>query len=145
MRPRPGLAAALAAAGALACGGGSESAAPARPPGFYIGISSLAFTPGNLTVPPGATVTVLNQDGVAHSVTSASAPGVFTPGAVNGVAFDTDLFTGERTFTVPASAPAGTVVPYYCRSHLGTMTGTVTIDPAAQPGPPPGGGGGYSP
>jgi hypothetical protein len=73
---------------------------------------------------------------------------------VAGVSFDTGPFTGTRTFTLPGAAPAGTVVPYFCTVHLGTMAtpnGTITVDPAAVPTTAPGssapvgggGGGGY--
>lgn len=138
----------LAAAGAAApgCGGSSsdDDEGDALPPGFYITISGMRFSPLELSVPPGATVTVLNRDGEVHSVTSQSAPSAFTPGSVAGVAFDTGLFLGQRTFTVPASAPEGTVIPYYCSSHLQTMVtpnGTLRIRAASQPSSPPGGGG----
>jgi plastocyanin len=125
---------------AVACGGGSDGAAPAPSPaggqGFVITISGMRFSPLDLHVPPGATVTVVNQDGEVHSVTSQAAPSTFVAGAVNGVSFDTGLFTGTRTFSIPASAPDGTVVPFFCRSHLGAMVtpnGTVTVDAAAAP------------
>jgi plastocyanin len=142
---------ALAAAG---CGGSSSSSSPAPAPspqaGFVITISGLAFSPLNLHVPPGATVTVVNQDGMPHSVTSETAPNAFTPGAASGVRFDTGAFTGTRTFTIPANAPSGAAIPYYCIPHLATMVtpnGTITIDPSAAGttsggGPGSGGGGG---
>jgi plastocyanin len=96
---------------------------------YTITIKNFAYSPSSLGVPPGATVTVVNQDTAPHSVTSESAMGNFTPGGVNGVSFDTGNFTaGTRTFTIPPSAPLGTVVPYYCAVHLSTMPqGTVTI------------------
>jgi len=68
-----------------------------------------------------------------------------TPGAAGGVAFDTGAFTGSRSFTLPANAPNGTAIPYYCTVHKWTVTtpnGTVTVDSSAQPTQPPGGGGG---
>jgi plastocyanin len=121
-----------------------------RPPGFYITISSRTFSPANLSVPPGATVTVVNDDSLSHSVTSEEYPGSFTPGAVSGISFDTGVFTGDQSFTVAAGAPDGAVVPYYCTVHKGMMSppnGTITISASAQPGPGPTGcagrGGGY--
>lgn len=94
-----------------------------------ITISGFAFSPQNLNAAPGATVTVVNKDPTPHSVTSESAPGAFTPGAVGGVQFDTGPFTGQRTFTIPASAQPGTVVPYFCTVHRQGManTGQITI------------------
>jgi plastocyanin len=129
----------------LNAGCGSDDTAASRPTGFYISISNMSFAPLNLAVPPGATVTVLNRDAMAHSVTSEATAGAFTPGAVAGISFDTGAFTGTRSFTIPSGAVQGTVVPYYCNTHLGTMatpTGTITVDASAQPAPEPGGGGG---
>jgi hypothetical protein len=63
--------------------------------------------------------------------------------------FDTGLFTGSRTFTLPAGLADGTVLHYYCSSHTTTMltpNGTITISAAARPGggyEPGGGGTGY--
>ena len=137
------LAAAVGAA--LACGDSSSSAAPPPQSGFTISISNFSFSPLDLHVPPGATVTVVNHDAMVHSVTSEATPNAFTPGAVSGVSFDTGQFTGTRTFTIPANAPAGAVVPYFCTSHRGTMTtpnGSITIDPNAASTTTSGGGGG---
>jgi plastocyanin len=144
---------------ALACGGYSSSspAAPASPQvpatGFLITISNMSFSPLNLHVPAGQTVTVVNRDVVEHSVTSEASPNSFTPGSVSGVSFDTGLFTGTHSFTIPANAPTGAVVPYYCMNHKATMntpTGTITVDPSAAATttavpttPSMGGGGGY--
>jgi plastocyanin len=94
----------------------------------------MAFSPLNLHVPAGATVSVVNMDGVQHSVTSETAPNMFTPGSVGGVQFDTGLFLGTHSFSIPANAATGTAVPYYCKNHTNTMvtpTGTITIDPSA--------------
>ena len=135
--------------GLLAAGCGDDEADDASAVGFYISISALRFSPLELAVPPGATVTVVNRDAEAHTVTSEAAAGNFTPGAVAGIAFDTGPFTGRATFTIPPSAPEGTVIPYYCGTHLGAMvtpTGTIRIAASAQPTPDPdggGGGGGY--
>ncbi|WP_242357005.1 MULTISPECIES: plastocyanin/azurin family copper-binding protein [Anaeromyxobacter] len=86
-----------------------------------ITIKGMAFSPLKLEVAPGATVTVRNLDSMPHSVTSESTAGAFRPGAASGVSFDTGSFTGERTFTIPANAPVGATIPYYCSVHLGTM------------------------
>lgn len=143
---------------AIAAGCGSSSSSPSSntslPPGFYIRISNLTFTPLDLAVPPGATVTVINDDPMPHSVTSESTSGTYTPGAVSGISFDTAPFTGSATFTIPQNAADGTVIPYFCTVHRGSMNtpnGTLTVSASAQPGPAPagtggapmGGGGGY--
>jgi plastocyanin len=129
------------AAGVAGCGGSDDGSNPkSLPPGFYIRISNFTFAPLDLKVPPGGTVTVLNDDATPHSVTSEAAPGTFTAGAVSGVSFDTKPFSGTATFTLPMSAPAGTSIPYFCsvhRSGMATPNGTITVDPNAQPGPAP--------
>jgi len=134
-------------------GGGGGGGSTGGTPGFYIAIRNMAFSPIPLAVPPGGTVTVLNQDAMPHSVTSETADGAFTPGAVGGVQFDTGVFTGQRTFTIPANAVDGTVIPYYCTVHkslMATPDGSIRVDSTAQPALPPSavgsggmGGGGY--
>jgi plastocyanin len=147
----PGWVAASALATAVAGCGSSSTSSPAPPPttsGFTITISNLSFSPLNLHVPPGGTVTVVNQDSVVHSVTSEASPNAFTNGSVGGVAFDTGLFTGTRTFTIPANAPTGTVVPYFCMNHramMNTPNGSITIDPSATATTSSSGGGGGTP
>ena len=128
---------------------------PAANPGgsSVITIQGNAFSPLRLEVAPGATVTVRNLDDMVHSVTSESAPGTFRPGAASGVSFDTGLFTGVRTFTIPANAPVGASVPYYCSSHQQTMvtpTGEIAIvatpaNPSGTPATPATPGGSPSP
>jgi plastocyanin len=102
-----------------------------------ITISALRYSPLNLSVPPGATITVVNDDGMPHSVTSEATLGAYVRGAVAGISFDTGEFSsGQKTIQIPETAPTGTVIPFYCTSHLATMAtpnGTIRIDPAAQP------------
>ncbi len=127
------LAAAIAVVGS-GCGGSSSMSQ--LPPGYYITISNMSFSPLNLPVPPGATVTVVNHDPVPHTVTSETTAGAFTPGAVGGVSFDTGEFTGQKSFTIPTNAAEGTVIPYYCKVHTSTMStpnGTLTIQASAPP------------
>ena len=125
------------------CGGGSTGGGTVTttgnpaPTGFVITISGLAYSPVSLSVPPGATITVVNNDNMLHSVTSEASPGAFVRGGVAGISFDTGEFSsGQRTIQIPSTAASGTVVPFYCTAHLSTMatpTGSITIDPAAQP------------
>jgi plastocyanin len=107
------------------------------PSGFVVTILNLRYTPADLSVPPGATITVVNDDGMPHSLTSEATKGAYVPGGVAGISFDTGVFSsGQKTIQIPASAPAGTVIPFYCVTHLTTMVppnGTITIDPSAQP------------
>ena len=96
---------------------------------FVVNIQLFTFNPTNLTVPPGATVTVNNLDTAPHTATSQTVAGQFTLGAVNGVQFDTGMIAAGQsaTFTIPANAPHGTVVPYFCDVHKGAMVNQPTI------------------
>jgi plastocyanin len=76
-------------------------------------IRNYGFLPANLTVPPGATVTVRNEDQAIHTVTADNR--AFNTGNVNqGVA---------SAFTAPTQP--GTY-PYHCMFH-NYMTGTLTV------------------
>ena len=106
-----------------ACG----SSMPSNP-ADTITISSYSYSPGNLAVKPGTTITVVNEDSVAHTLTSQSATGNFSKGAVSGIEFDTGSFTGTTSFTIPSTATAGTVIPYFCTIHRSMMgQGQITI------------------
>ena len=94
---------------ASAGSGGTGSASPAK---LVIKIKDFGYR-GPQTVPPGATVTVTNEDDVVHTVTSDTA-GIFDV-AVNG---------GETvTFTAP-SKPGS--YAYHCKYHA-NMHGTLKV------------------
>ena len=115
------------ALGVLVCDCGSSGSSNSAD---TITISNFLYSPSNLSVKPGTTITVVNQDSTAHTLTSQSALGDFTKGAVSGVEFDTGSFTGTTTFTIPSTAPVGTVIPYFCTIHKSTMgmgQGQITI------------------
>lgn len=78
-----------------------------------IDIKNFAFSPKSLTVAPGATVTVTNQDAVAHTITAMQ--GGFNTG---------DIAPGQsKTFTAPNAAGRYT---YICSIHQ-YMTGMLTV------------------
>ncbi len=142
---------ALATIIAASCGGSSSPAPSSSASGFFITIFNMSFSPLNLHAPPGATVTVINDDGIDHSVTSEASANAFTFGSVAGISFNTGPFTGTKSFTLPSNAPNGSVIPYFCTVHksmMNTPNGSITIDSSAVPTSPPGtpaggGGGGY--
>ncbi len=139
------LAVALAPMLLAACGGSSSGTS--YPPGYYITLGPMSFSPANLAAPSGATVTVVNNSGYTHSVTQEAAAGDYVLGAPTGMTpFDTGLFgSGTKTFTLPTGLADGTVLYYFCRNHMGAMTppnGTITITATAPPGGGGGGGGG---
>lgn len=78
-----------------------------------ITIHNFAFSPGTITVNPGATVTVTNEDQVVHTLTSSD--GGFNTG---------DIAPGQsKTLTAPKSPGTYT---YFCMIHQ-YMTGTVVV------------------
>jgi plastocyanin len=134
---------------ALGCGSddGDGNNTPAGP---TITIDNLTYSPADLTVDAGATITIVNNDDMQHTVTSETADNAFTPGAVGGVSFDTGLIaTGgggggnpspppggpyvqaaTASITIPSNAPSGTVIPFYCQNHKGAMNtpnGHITV------------------
>ena len=78
-----------------------------------IAIKNFMFSPGTMTVRPGATVTVTNDDQVAHTITSSKG------------GFDTGhIAPGQsKTFTAP-NTPGR--YSYICSIHQ-YMTGTVVV------------------
>jgi plastocyanin len=109
-----------------------DSGTPDAGGGPAITISNFTFSPAELTVAAGTAITVNNNDSTAHTVTSESADDAFTPGAVNGVSFDTGNIAsgGSAQITIPSSATSGTVIPFYCQIHKSGMSpanGHITV------------------
>jgi plastocyanin len=81
-----------------------------------VSVSGYAFSPDTLTIPVGVTVTWMNNDPVAHTVTSSAMAPVFDSMDVQPGAAFSFTFTTAGTF------------PYRCTIHAG-MNGTVTVTP----------------
>lgn len=122
--------------GVTGAGGGGGSAVDAggdgsvAPTATNVLIQNFMYMPVTFTVAPGASVVVHNTDTMPHSMTSESATGNFTPGAVNGVQFDTGPIApgSSGTFTIPANAPHGTMIPFFCTVHTrGMQEGMITV------------------
>ena len=98
------------------------AAAPAaRAASHAVSINDGFFSPANLTVTVGDTVTWTNADDSPHTVTADS--GAFASGNLDGGASFSWTFTTAGTFT------------YVCSYH-GEMTGTITVvDVPAAPAP----------
>lgn len=91
---------------------GGTSASPSSGPAS-ITIDNFAFSPATLTVPPGATVTVVNKDTAAHTVTAADK------------SFDTGTIAPGATKTFNAPNKPGTY-GYKCTIHP-FMTAGLTV------------------
>jgi plastocyanin len=81
-------------------------------------MKSMAFSPANITVAAGTTVTWTNEDPYQHTVTSG------TPGAPDGK-FDSGLIGQNATFSYKFDTKG--TFNYYCRPHQQVMKGTVTV------------------
>ncbi|WP_239614425.1 cupredoxin domain-containing protein [Cohnella mopanensis] len=80
---------------------------------IVIEIKDFAFTPAEITIPKGSTVTFINRDKVKHTATADEGE------------FDTGLFGKDVSKEVKFD-DAGTFA-YYCAPHPG-MTGTITVE-----------------
>jgi plastocyanin len=101
-----------------ACGSNtttSPAAAPTSVSAITVTIQNFAFHPAKFTVSPGATITVINDDEVIHTLTADNAEAAFN--------------SGDVTKGVPVSFPAPTkpgTYPFhdYFRKYL---TGVMTV------------------
>jgi plastocyanin len=103
--------------GSPAAAGSHASAGSQAGPGTAdtIVIKNFMFSPAHLTVPPGATVHIHNEDSVTHTLTDKSDPGLFSTG---------DIKAGQ-TKAIKAPAKAGSY-SYICMIHQ-FMTGTLVV------------------
>lgn len=103
-----------------ACGSsGTKAAQPAsgsvsQTAAVTVVIKNYGYNPANLTVPPGAIVTVRNDDLAIHTVTADKAATFNTGNVSRGV---------TTTFTAPQQRG---VYPFHCMFH-NYMTGALTV------------------
>jgi plastocyanin len=110
----PGGAAASGAASGAA-GGSTAAGSTAGAGADTVIIKNFMFSPDTLTVAPGATVTVRNEDTVAHTLTDEADPKLFGTG---------DIAPGQ-SMTVHAPKQSGSY-KYFCMIHQ-YMTGTLVV------------------
>ncbi len=100
--------------------GGNSSAAPVQNPSSTthaqgdITIMNFAFSPQSITVKPGQTVTIVNNDSVTHTFTSD-----------DGTSFNTNSIEPGATATITAPSASGTY-GFHCNIHK-SMTGTLIV------------------
>jgi plastocyanin len=112
----------------VAAGAGGSTAAPATTAtGPTITVPAGAATPGNppytpteLSVKKGETVTVVNDDNAPHTATSGNGP------EDAGQAFDTSLIMAGASGTIDTTAIEAGEYPYFCTVHP-FMKGTLTV------------------
>jgi plastocyanin len=120
-RAAAALAAVIVAVFLVLCTGNSDTtSAPFTPAALVQPVSALtvtiknfAFMPAHFTVPPGATITVSNEDNVIHTLTANN--GAFNTGNV--------LRSQPVTFTAPTQPGS---YPFHCLRHP-YMTGALTV------------------
>ncbi|WP_406197479.1 cupredoxin domain-containing protein [Kitasatospora sp. NBC_01560] len=94
----------------------SGSGAASTPAGqLTVTIQDFLFHPDNLTVAPGATITVTNQDSAEHTLTATTA----------GKEFDTGVLATGQSATITAPSAPGTY-PFHCDIHP-SMKGTLVV------------------
>jgi plastocyanin len=100
----------LTSCGKSGSGYGSSNTPPAS--GNAVSMVNMSFSPANLTVTAGTTVTWTNNDAMNHTVTSNS--GLFDSGNIAAGAKFSKQFSTAGSY------------PYHCTIHAG-MTGTITV------------------
>jgi plastocyanin len=99
---------------ACSSGGGGGGKAASSSTGTAITISNYMFSPMNLTVKPGAKISVTNKDSVTHTLTATGSGG-----------FNTGDITQNQTKTITAPMKPGSY-HYICNIHQ-YMMGTITV------------------
>jgi plastocyanin len=107
-------ASASSSASATSTSSSATSSASATGAADHIDIKNFAFHPASLTVKPGSTVTVTNDDQTTHTVT-----------ATGSKDFDTGDIAPGKTMTFTAPKATGSH-PYICTIHT-FMKGTLTV------------------
>jgi plastocyanin len=98
---------------------GSGTGAKGGPGANMVWIQGMAYNPSTITVASGTTITWINKDVVAHTVTSND--GLFDSGSMSA----SDPYTAGGTFTYTFSTPGS--YSYHCSFHL-TMTAKVIVN-----------------
>lgn len=114
---------------AIGCGGASSASGPSTstgnppPPANTVRVTNNAFTPGDLTVPAGTTVTwnwdSCSSDPYGTGQTCVSHSVVLDDGSVASATLSTGSFTHQFT-------TAGTY-PYHCAIHGAAMSGRIIV------------------
>lgn len=107
-----------------ACGGGTSSNTNGGNGGnggteYDVVMQNTSFSPDELTVSAGTSVSWVNRDGFDHTVTSG------TPGNPDG-AFDSGTIGPDGTYS--RSFSQADTVEYYCSIHGDNMTAVIIVE-----------------
>ena len=101
-----------------ASGPGPTNSGGSTASSLKISIKNFQYYPSTLTVSPGATITVTNHDGVAHTLTA-------LPGSTPQGKFDSGNIAAGQSVTITVPNQPGSYA-YYCAIH-NYMTGTLVV------------------
>jgi plastocyanin len=103
-------------------GGGAATEQPADGGGAPLAVSmeSVSFTPDELTVSAGDTITFTNNESIPHDVHKTSGPGEDFSSGGSGEMQEGDTF--ELTLDEPGT------YEYVCNVHAPGMSGTITVE-----------------
>ena len=105
-------------------GGGGDGASTSEQPaagggGTQVSMQNIQFSPKDVTVKPGETITFTNDEAVAHDVHKSSGPGPDFASGPSGGMQEGDTF--ELTLDTPGE------YEYVCDVHAPGMAGTITV------------------
>ncbi|MFJ4669170.1 cupredoxin domain-containing protein [Kitasatospora purpeofusca] len=112
----PAVSSPAATSPAVSSPAASSSASSAPAGAVTVTIKDFKFGPATVTVAPGSSITVTNQDSAGHTLTAI---------APNAGAFDTGLLEQGKSATITAPTTPGSY-PFHCDVHP-TMTGTLVV------------------
>jgi plastocyanin len=94
--------------------------APTQEAPLIVMDNQMAYVPATMTVAPGATITIRNDDVYPHTITATDFDAEGYP------LFDSDVILGGETGTLVAPTTPGTY-EYYCVVHGEVMHGTLVV------------------
>jgi plastocyanin len=100
-------------------GGNSEQPADGGGGGTQVSMQNIQFSPKDVTVKPGETITFTNDEPVAHDVHKTSGPGPDFASGPSGGMQEGDTF--ELTLDKPGE------YEYVCDVHAPGMAGSITV------------------
>ena len=89
-------------------------------PTHYISINDGSFSPAQLNVAAGSSITFLNKTTIGHTIVSADSSTIVSPSIAPGLSYYV------KPDTLSGTSPV--VIYYHCKEHP-TVTGTIVLSP----------------